>query len=118
MATRPATGRLRRPSAMQLNSHRHRIGRKHKRPVRYLLADPCAAGFSDWTRSAGRYCRRMLLEPAIVVAAVWGSAQPSALRVIELYQGLVRPFRRLGKAYELRCGKPYARTIAASVDRR
>jgi hypothetical protein len=33
-----------------------------------------------------------------------GLAQPSALRVIELYQGLVRPFQRCGKAYELRCG--------------
>jgi hypothetical protein len=37
----------------------------NKRPVRYLLADLCAAGFSDWTRSAGRSCRRMLLVPVI-----------------------------------------------------
>ena len=44
------------------------------RPVPYLPTDLCATGFSDWTRSAGRYCRRTLLVPVIVVAAVWGSA--------------------------------------------
>ena len=88
------------------------------RPVRYLLTDLCATGFSDWTRSAGRSCRRMLLLPVIVVAAARGSAQLSALRVIELYQGLVRPFQRCGKGYELRCGQLYARTIAAFADRR
>jgi hypothetical protein len=60
------------------------------RPVCYLLTDLCATGSSGWTRSAGRSCRRMLLVPLIVVAAAWGSAQPSALRVIELHQGLVR----------------------------
>jgi hypothetical protein len=47
-----------------------------------------------------------------------GSAQPSALRVIELYQGLVRAFQRCGKGYELRCGQLYARTIAEFADRR
>ena len=88
------------------------------RPVRYLLTDLGATGFSDWTRSAGRSCRRMLLLPVIVVAAARGSAQLSALRVIELYQGLVRPFQRCGKDYELRCGQLYARTIAAFADRR
>jgi hypothetical protein len=60
----------------------------------------------------------MLLVPVIVVAAAWGPARPSALRVIALYQGLVRAFRRRGKAYELRCGQLYARTIAASANRR
>jgi len=69
-------------------------------------------------RSAGRSYRRMLLVPVIVVAAARGSAQPSALRVIELYQGLIRPFQRLGKTYELRCGQLYERTIAAFADRR
>jgi hypothetical protein len=54
----------------------------------------------------------------IVVAAARGSAQPSALRVIELYQGLVRAFQRCGKGYELRWGQLYARTIAAFADRR
>jgi hypothetical protein len=44
--------------------------------------------------------------------------KPSALRVIELYQGLVRAFQRCGKGYELRCGQLYARTIAAFADRR
>src|SRR6476646_12271021 len=83
------------------------------RPVRYLLTDLCPCGFSDWTRSAGRSCRRMPLLPVIVVRCGAGSAQPSTLKVIELYQGLVRPFQRCGSAYELRCGQPYARTIAA-----
>ena len=116
MATRHATGRLRRPSVMQLNNIGIAEG-ANLRPVRHLLADPCATDFSDWTRSAGRYCRRMLLVPVIVFAAARGSAQSSALRVIELYQGLVLPFQRLGKAYELRCGQLYARTIAAFADR-
>ncbi len=62
--------------------------------------------------------RRMLLLPLIVVAAARGPAQASALRVIELYQGLVRPFQRCGKSYELRSGQLYARTIAAFADRR
>src|SRR5712671_92835 len=66
--------------------------------------------------NAGRSCRRMLLVPLIVVAAARGLAQPSALRVIELYQGLVRAFQRRGKAYELRCGQLYERTIAAFTD--
>src|SRR5260370_38163269 len=48
------------------------------------------------------------------LAAARGSAQPSALR---LYQGLVRAFQRRGKAYELRCGQLYGRTIAAFADR-
>jgi hypothetical protein len=72
--------------------YRHRRGREHK--TRPLSAD------------------------LTVVAAARGSAQPSALRVIELYQGLVRAFQRCGKGYELRCGLLYARTIAAFADRR
>jgi hypothetical protein len=60
----------------------------------------------------------MLLAPLIVVAAARSSAQFSALRVIKLYHGLVRPFQRLGKAYELRCGQLYARTIVAFADQR
>jgi hypothetical protein len=85
------------------------------RPVRYLPTDLCAIGSSGWTRNAGRSCQRMLLVPVIVVAAARGSTQSSALR---LYQGLVRPFQRRGKAYELRCGQLYGRTIAAFTDRR
>jgi hypothetical protein len=46
------------------------------------------------------------------------AAQSSVLKVIELYQGLVRPFQRCRKDYELRCGQLYARTIAALADRR
>jgi hypothetical protein len=114
MATRPATGRLGRPSAMQLN-HIGIAEGANIRPVRYLPTDLYAIGSSGWTRSAGRSCRRMLLVPVIVVAAAWGSAQPSALRQ---YQGLVRAFQRRGKVYELRCGQLYARTIAAFADRR
>ena len=87
-----------------------------KRPVRHLALS--ATEFSGWRRSAGESRRRMLLVPVIVVAAPRGSAQPSALMVIDLFQGLVRPFQRCGKAYELRCGKPYVRTIAAFTDRR
>ena len=105
MATSPAAGRLHVGIAEGANM----------RPVRYLLTDLCATGFSDWTRSAGRSCRRMLLVPVIVVAAPRGSPQPSALR---LYQGLARAFQRRGKAYELRCSQLYGRTIAAFADRR
>ena len=60
----------------------------------------------------------MLLVPVIVVAAARGSAQLSALSVIELYQGFIRPFQRRGKAYELRSGQLYARTIVAFANRR
>jgi hypothetical protein len=85
------------------------------RLVRYLLTGLCAIGSSGWTRNAGRSCRRMLFVSVIIVAAARGSAQSSALR---LYQELVRPFQRRGKAYELRCGQLYTRTIAAFADRR
>ena len=74
------------------------------RPVRYLPTDLCAIGSSGWTRSAGRSYRRMLLVPVIVVASGAGFGSTLRLRVIEKYQGLIRPFQRLGKAYELRCG--------------
>jgi hypothetical protein len=86
------------------------------RPLRYLLADPCPAGFSDWTRSTGRPCRRMLLVPVIGRRGEGFGATSAS--VIEIYQGLIRPFQRLGKTYEHRCGQPYARTIAALADRR
>jgi hypothetical protein len=59
----------------------------------------------------------MLLVPVIVVAAARSRLNPPAVRVIELYQGLVRPFQRRGKACELRCGQLSVRTIAASADR-
>jgi hypothetical protein len=88
------------------------------RPARYLPTDLCAIGSSGWTRSAGRSRQHMLLVPVIVVAAARGSTQSSAARVIERYQGLVRPFQRRGKAYELRSGQLSARTIAAFADRR
>src|SRR5713101_8136318 len=74
MATRHATGRLRRPSAMQLNNIGIAEG-ANIRPVRYLPTDLCAIGSSGWTRNAGRPCRRMLLVPVIVVAVARGSAQ-------------------------------------------
>jgi hypothetical protein len=87
------------------------------RPVRYLPTDLCAIGSSGWTRNAGRSCLRMLLGRHCGRSdAGFGSTLHVA--VIELYQGLTRPFQRLGKAYELRCGQLYARTIAASADRR
>jgi hypothetical protein len=74
------------------------------RPVRHLSTDLCPTGFQrlDAQRrtvapahaAPARHCGRS--------GAEFGS--PSALRVIELYQGLVRPFQRCGKDYELRCG--------------
>jgi hypothetical protein len=67
------------------------------RPVRYLLAQRLDAQRRTVVpahAARARHCGR----------SGAGSAQPSALRVIALYQGLVRPFQRLGKAYELRCG--------------
>jgi hypothetical protein len=110
MATRPATGRLSWPWAMQLNS---RIAEGARlTPVRYLLTGLCATGFSDLD------ARRRTLVPIIAVAAAREPAQTSALRVIELYQGLVRVFQRCGKCYEHRCGQLYARTIAVVADRR
>jgi hypothetical protein len=78
MATRHATGRLRRPSAMQLNNIGIAEG-ANIRPVRYLPTDLCAIGSSGWTRNAGRSCQRMLLVPLIVVAAARGFG--SILRV-------------------------------------
>jgi hypothetical protein len=60
----------------------------------------------------GRSCRRMLLVPIVVVAAARAPAPILRVEVIELYQGLVRPFQRCGKGYELRWGQLYARTIA------
>jgi hypothetical protein len=85
-------------------------------PVRYLLTDPCATGFGDCTRSAGPSRWRMLLLPVIVVAA---ARVRRTLRGegAERYQGLVRPFQRREKAYELRCGQLSARTIAAFAGR-
>jgi hypothetical protein len=88
------------------------------RPVRYLLTDLCATVISDWMRRAARSCWSMLLVPSFLVAAARGSAQPSALKAIELYQGLIRPFQRWRQRYELRCGQLYVRTIAAFAGRR
>jgi hypothetical protein len=93
---RHATGRLR------WSNHIGIAEGANIRPVRYLPTHLCATGFNDWTRSAGRSC--MLPLSVIVVAAERGSAQPSVLRGIELYQGVVRLFQRCGKDYELRCG--------------
>src|SRR5258705_10310839 len=78
MATRHATGRLRRPSAMQLNQIGI-PGGANIRLVRYLPTDLFAIGSSGWTRSAGRSYRRMLLVPVIVVAS--GAGFGSTLRV-------------------------------------
>src|SRR5712671_3503735 len=116
MASRHATGRLRWPSAMQLNSHRHRRGREDK-TCPYLLADPLqpgpAAGRATHDSRAGARCS---------CPSLWSQWREvrlnSALRVIELYQGLVRAFQRCRKDYELRWGQPYARTIAAFANRR
>jgi hypothetical protein len=66
----------------------------------------------------GQLRRRMLLPPVIVVAAARGFGSTVRVEGIELYQGLVRAFRRWGKSYELRCGQLYVRTIVAFADRR
>src|SRR5712671_1312781 len=114
MAARHATGRLRWPSTMQLNSRRHCRGREHKT---CLLTNLGATGFRDQMRSAGQSCRRALLLPSLW--SQWREVRlNSALSVIELYQGLVRAFQRCGKDYELRWGQLYARTIAAFADPR
>jgi hypothetical protein len=79
MATRDATARFREPSAMQLN-HIGLAEDANKKTGRCLLVDLCATEFSDWTRSASRSHRHILLVPVIVVAAARGSAQSSSLR--------------------------------------
>jgi hypothetical protein len=101
---------------MQLNPMSIAEGRANVRPI-LLPTDLLAIDSSGPTRNAERSRRRMLLVPIIVIAAARGAVQPSALRAIELYQGLVRAFQRWGKDYELRCGQPYARTMAAVADR-
>jgi hypothetical protein len=53
-----------------------------------------------------------------VVAGAWRLTQLSALKVIELYQGLVRPFQRCEIVYELRCGQLYTCTMAVLADPR
>src|SRR6266404_7684730 len=89
MATRHATGRLRRPSAMQLN-HIGIAEGPNIRPVRYLPTDLCAIGSSGWTRNA------RTVVPAHAARAPHcgrsGAGFGSILRVevIKLYQGLVR----------------------------
>ena len=65
-----------------------------KGPALHLLVDICASEFSDWTSGAGLSYLRMFFVIVIVVAAVPGSTQSSALRAIELYQGFVRTFQR------------------------
>src|SRR5882672_313827 len=100
---------------MQLKFTSQRAQTKDRSVICWLIfVQPASAtGRAAQDGRAGACCSCPSL-----VAAARGSAQPSALRVIEIYQGLIRPFQRLGKTYELRCGQLYARTIAASADRR
>jgi hypothetical protein len=105
-------GSVARPKA---DFRRSSAGSIRAAPCRSAVALPVGATFSA-SSSESRLCANArALVPLIVVAAARGSAQPSALR---LYQGLVRAFQRRGKAYELRCGQLYGRTIAAFADRR
>jgi hypothetical protein len=55
MATRHATGRLRRPSAMQLNNIGIAEG-ANLRAVRYLPTDLCATGKRSAGGRAGAFC--------------------------------------------------------------
>ena len=82
---------------MQLN-HIGIAGDANIRPVRYLLTDLCAIGSSGWTRSVGQSWRSMLLVLVIVVATARGLAQPTALRVIVLYQGWFVLSKGVGEA--------------------
>jgi len=74
---------------MQFN-HIGIAGGANIRPVRYLLTDLCAVGSSSWTRSVGQAWRSC--------AAARGLAQPSALRVIVLYQGWFVLSKGVGEA--------------------
>jgi hypothetical protein len=68
---------------MQLN-HIGIAGDANIRPVGYLLTDLCAIGSSSWTRSVGQSWRSMRC------SSLWSQqrgVQPSALRVIVVYQG-------------------------------
>jgi hypothetical protein len=87
------------------------------RPGRYLPTDLCTIGSGGWRCDAGRSCRRMLLVPSLWLQRRWVRSEPPRWG-IELYEGLVHPFQRWGKGYELRCGQLYERTIAAFADRR
>ncbi len=93
MATRHAAGRLRPPSAMQLNQDLSVICR--------LIFVQSALALDAQRRTVvpahaarSRHCCRS--------GAGFGSTL--RLRVIEKYQGLIRPFQRLGNTYELRSG--------------
>jgi hypothetical protein len=76
MATRPATGSppLAIGDAIQFA---YRRGREQKDRIVICWLALC----SDWTRSAGRYCRCMLLVPVIVVAAARVRLNPSRWRL-------------------------------------
>ena len=101
---------------MQLN-HIGIAGSANMKPVRYLPTDLLRNRLRRLDTQRRTVVPAHAARAAIVVAAARGSAQPPALRVTKLYQGLVRPFQRRGKAYELRCGQLSARTIAVLTDR-
>jgi hypothetical protein len=75
MATGQAIDRLRRASAMQLNSGRDCRAREHT-TCPHLLTDPVQAGFVDWTRSAGPSYWRMQLLPGHCGRSGAGTAHP------------------------------------------
>ena len=114
MVARHETGGLCRPLVMQFNSHQLQRARTKDLPgICWFFCN----------RVQRLDVRRRTVVPAhalrivIVVASVPGSAQSSALRAIELYQGFVRTLQRLGKDCERRWGELYAGTMAAFADR-
>ena len=79
---------------MQFN-HIGIAGGANIRPVRYLLTDLCAIGSSSWTRSVGQSWR------SVRCSSLWSQqcgVQPSALRVIVLYQGWFVLSKGVGEA--------------------
>ena len=79
---------------MQLN-HIGIAGDANIRPVRYLT-DLCAIASSGWTRSVGQSWRSML--PVLVIVVAAARVQPSALRVIVVYQGWFVLSKGVGEA--------------------
>ena len=111
---RPETGRLRRPSAMQLHSRRPRRGCEQKdQPVicwLIFVRSRSATGRAAQDGRAGaccsfRHCCR-------------GCARFGSTLRVEVISRSNSSFPKAWEGYELRSGQPYACTIAAFANRR
>jgi len=82
-------------------SHRRRRGREHQSVICRLIFVQSALALD---------AQRRTVVPAHAARALHcgrggaGFGSTLRLRVIEKYQGLIRPFQRLGETYELRSG--------------